>query len=198
MTKQEFLKQLEVGLNGLPQEEIDGRVVFYSEMIDDLIDEGLSEEDAVAKIGSVEEVVAQIVVDNHYSKQSSATPKRKLRAWEIALLIIGAPVWGSLLITAVAVAFSLYASLWAVIVSLWAVFVSLIACALGGAVSGLVIICQGHELPGLAVIAAGIISAGLSIFGFFGCKAVTQYTVLMTKKAVLWVKNRFGKKEAAK
>ena len=198
MTKQEFLKQLEVGLNGLPQEEIDERVVFYSEMIDDLIDEGLSEEDAVAKIGSVEEVVTQIVVDNHYSKQSSATPKRKLRAWEIALLIIGAPVWGSLLITTVAVALSLYASLWAVIVSLWAVFVSLIACSLGGAVYGLVIICQGHALPGLAAIAAGIISAGLSIFGFFGCKAVTNCTVLFTKKTVLWVKSKFGKKGATK
>lgn len=199
MTKQDFLKQLEVGLNGLPQEEIQERVVFYSEMIDDLIDEGLSEEDAVAKIGNVDDVIAQIVVDNHFAKQQTETPqKRKLRAWEIALLIIGAPVWAPLLMTMVAVAFSLYASLWAGIVSLWAGFVSLVACSLGGGVSGVVTMCHGYSLEGLAVVGTAFLCAGLSIFAFFGCKAVTKCIVLLTRRAILWVKNRFTKKEAAK
>ena len=46
MNKQEFLNQLRSGLNGLPHEEIEERVMFYSEMIDDRVEEGLSEEDA--------------------------------------------------------------------------------------------------------------------------------------------------------
>ncbi len=199
MTKQEFLQQLQNGLNELPKAEIDERIAFYSEMIDDLLEEGLSEEDAVAKIGNVDEVVTQIVADNHFVKlsQSGNKPRRKLRAWEIVLLIVGAPVWGSLLIAAIAVAFSIYVSIWAGIVSLWAVFVSLVACVLAGAVGGIIAICQGHSLTGLATIGAGVFCAGLSIFAFFGCLAVTKVTVQLTKKAILWVKNRFTKKEEA-
>lgn len=51
MTKQEFLTQLEENLLGLPQNEIEERIIFYSEMIDDKIEEGYSEEDAVSKTG---------------------------------------------------------------------------------------------------------------------------------------------------
>ena len=42
MTKNEFLEQLRRGLSGLPMEDIDERLNFYSEMIDDRIEEGLS------------------------------------------------------------------------------------------------------------------------------------------------------------
>ncbi len=51
MSKQEFLAQLKDGLSGLPQSDIEERVAFYEEMIDDRIEEGLSEEQAVSEIG---------------------------------------------------------------------------------------------------------------------------------------------------
>ena len=37
MNKQEFLTQLRQGLSGLPQDDIEKRLTFYSEMIDDRI-----------------------------------------------------------------------------------------------------------------------------------------------------------------
>ena len=49
MRKEEFLSQLESGLYGLPQADIDERLSFYAEMIDDRMEEGLGEEEAVAK-----------------------------------------------------------------------------------------------------------------------------------------------------
>ena len=48
MNKQEFLSQLRKGLAGLPQNDIEERLAFYGEMIDDRIEEGLSEEEAVS------------------------------------------------------------------------------------------------------------------------------------------------------
>ena len=57
MLKTEFLEQLRAGLAGLPQEDIDGRVAFYSEMIDDRMEEGLSEEEAVAGAGKISDIV---------------------------------------------------------------------------------------------------------------------------------------------
>ena len=60
MKKQEFLSEIAGRLSGLSMEDIDRSLEFYAEMIDDRIEEGLSEEDAVAAVGSVEEIVTQI------------------------------------------------------------------------------------------------------------------------------------------
>ena len=56
MNKQEFLDRLRKGLSGLPQAEREERLLFYSEMIDDRMEEGLTEEEAVAALGSLEEI----------------------------------------------------------------------------------------------------------------------------------------------
>ena len=139
MGEQEFLVQLRKGLSGLPQEDIEERLMFYSEMIDDRMEEGITEEDAVAAVGTVDEIVKQVVAETPLAKitKERIKPKRRLRAGEIVLLILGSPIWLSLLIAALAVILSLYASLWSVVISLWAVFVSLIGCAFGGVVAGL-------------------------------------------------------------
>ena len=199
MRKQEFLAWLRRCLAGLPQGDIEERVSFYSEMIDDRMEEGCSEEDAIRQIGSVDEVAAQIVADVLLAERAeeTATPKRRLKAWEIVLLALGSPVWLSLLIAAFAVVLSLYISLWAVIVSLWAAFGALIGCALGGVVAGIGFVCGGHSLAGVAMLAAGMVCAGFSIFTFYGCRAATEGAVLLTNKMSLWIKNCFVKKEEA-
>ena len=51
MNKQEFIVALCDRLVGLPEQEVEDRIGFYCEMIDDRIEDGLSEEDAVAAIG---------------------------------------------------------------------------------------------------------------------------------------------------
>ena len=61
MNKQEFLSQLQAGLSGLPECETEERLSFYSEMIDDYTEEGFSEEEAVTQIGSVSDVISQIL-----------------------------------------------------------------------------------------------------------------------------------------
>lgn len=192
MRKQAFLAELRKRLAGLPQEDIEERLSFYNEMIDDRMEEGLSEEAAVSAVGSVEEIVA----DTPAAKKNP-TPKRRLKAWEIVLLVLGSPIWLSLLIAAVAVILSVYVVLWSAIVSLWAVFGSLIGCALGGVAGGVVFICAGYGLSGIAAIAAGLVCGGLAIFAFYGCKAATTGILLLTKKPVRWIKNSFTRKEKA-
>ena len=60
MKKDAFLDLLRRGLDGLPQEELAERLSFYREMIEDRMEEGLSEEAAVAEIGPADQLVAQI------------------------------------------------------------------------------------------------------------------------------------------
>lgn len=199
MTKQEFLSALGKGLSGLPQADIEERLSFYGEMIDDRMEEGLPEEEAVERIGSVEETVSQIISEIPFSKlvKEKVRPKRNWKAWEIVLLILGAPLWAPLLLAAAAVVFSMYIVLWALIVSLWAVFVSLIAAALGGLVCGVAQLTAGNQMQGFALIGAGLFCAGASVFLFFGCKATTVEIARLTKRFALWLKKRFVKKEEA-
>jgi len=95
MTKEEFLAKLQNRLAGLPREDLEERLTFYSEMIDDRLEEGLTEEEAIAEIGSVQEVAAQILADTPLTKLmiERVKPKRSLKVWEILLLVLGAPLW---------------------------------------------------------------------------------------------------------
>ncbi len=197
MNKQAFLAQLRKGLSGLPKDDIDERLTYYGEMIDDRMEDGIPEETAVSEIGDVDGLVAQIIADIPLGKlvKEKITPKKKLRAWEIVLLVLGSPIWLSLLIAALAVIFSLYVVLWSVIVALWAAFVSLAACGLAGIAAGVYFAVSGNALTGLAVIGAGIVCAGLAVFAFFGCKAATKGILSLTKKLAVWLKNCFIKKE---
>lgn len=196
MNKQEFLLNLRESLSGLPQDETEERLSFYSEMIDDRIEDGLSEEDAIIEIGSTEEIVSQIIADIPITKlvKERINRKRKIGAWEIVLLVLGAPIWISLLISLFAVILSLYVSLWSVIISLWAVFVSVIACAIGGIIAGIIFAVFSSNLTGIAMIGAGIVCGGLAIFAFFGCRAASKGMLLLTKRIAIGIKNCFVKK----
>lgn len=199
MNKREFLAKLRARLSGLPADEVEERLGFWSEMIDDRIEEGLSEEDAVAAVGSAEEIAAQIISEIPLVKiaKEKLKPNRKLKAWEIVLLAVGSPIWLSLAIAAIAVMLSLYVSIWAVIVSVWASFGAVVACAFGGVVSGIgMAICATVPI-GLAMVAAGLICAGVSIFLFYGCRAATTGILWLTKKSAFGIKCCFVEKEAA-
>ena len=199
MRKQDFLARLRKGLSGLSQEDIKERLNFYSEMIDDRMEEGLSEEEAVAAVGSVDEIVPQIIADVPFSTlvRKKLKSKRRSGAGTTLLLILGSPVWVPLLIAAFVVGLSLYISLWAVVISLWAVEVSLWACTLGGTASGIIFALNSNVTAGIALIGCGSVCAGLSIFLFYGCKAAARGTVLAAKNTILATKRRLARKEAA-
>lgn len=197
MNKQEFLAALRNGLSGLPQADIEERVEFYSEMIVDRMEEGLSEAEAVSAIGEVEEIVGQTVADIPLAKiaKEKIRPKKRRNAGETVLLVLGSPIWVPLGLAAAIVLAAVYISLWSVVLSLWAGFASLVAGAAGGAVACVVFAVGGSGASGLVMLAAGMVCAGLSVFLFFGCRAATKAMVILPKKTVLWMKNRLMKKE---
>lgn len=195
MTKQEFLKRLRKGIKTLPQNEIDERITFYSELIDDRIEEGFSEADAVNSVGSVDTIISQIISEVPSAKKEKKVQKRKMKAWEIVLLVLGSPIWFSLAVAVISVIFSLYGALWAVIISLWAVFVSFVASSLACIVAGIVGIVLGNYLIGGTVLGAGVALAGLSILAFFVSLTATKIILILSQKTAIGIKNAFTKKE---
>lgn len=200
MSKQEFLAELRKALSGLPQGDVEDRLTFYSEMIDDRMEEGLAEGDAVSEIGTVDEVAAQIVGEIPLTKlvKERVRPKRALRVWEIVLLALGSPLWLSLLAALLSVTFAGYLVVWSVIFCLWAMEAALMGFAFYGAVAAVIHVVQGNGFIGLAALGAGTFCAGLSIFLFFGCKEATKGILLLTKKVALGVKSLFIRKEDVK
>ena len=200
MNKLEFLGGLRKGMQGLPTAEVEERLMFFDDMIEDRMEEGLSEEAAVAEIGTVDEIIAQIVAEIPLAKiaKESFRLKRKLTIAEIVLIVLGSPIWLSLAIAAVAVIVSLYISLWAVIISLWAVFVSLIVCAVDACAAGIMFAYQGNALNTVAMLGVGLVCVGLSVFAFYGCKATTKGAVKLAGKCALLIKNCFIKRGEAK
>ena len=112
MNKQNFLAMLSQQLHGLPEEDIHKSLEYYTEILEDRMEEGMSEEEAVAALGSMEEITDQIFAETSIPKlvKAKVQTNRKLKAWEIVLLILGSPVWLPLLIAVAAVLFSLYAT----------------------------------------------------------------------------------------
>lgn len=200
MNKQEFLAELRKELHGLPQNDIEERLTFYNEMIDDRMEEGLTEDAAVSEIGTVNEVVSQIVTETPLSKivKEKVRPKRTLRVWEIVLLALGSPIWLSLLIAAFAVIFAVYVTAWSVIVALWASELALAVSSIGSILSAVIFAFQVNGIVAIAVLGAGIAFAGLSIFLFFGCKETTKGILFLTKKMILGIKSLFIGKENIK
>ena len=63
MTKSEFLDALRKRLSGLPEKEVESRLNFYSEMIDDRVEDGALEPAAVWHLGDVDEIASEIIAD---------------------------------------------------------------------------------------------------------------------------------------
>lgn len=201
MSKNEFLTELKSKLLKLPEKELLERVNFYSEMIDDLVEDGATEEEAVLKVGSVDEIASQILTDYLAEETTNQTQikinKRKLSWWQITLIVVGSPIAFAIVASIFAVGVSLFASLIAVIVSFWAASVSFAVCAVGGVIMSIVYAVIGDGILLVALLSGGLICAGLAILSYYGNLALTKCFVIAMKKFPKWLKKVFIKKEVA-
>lgn len=61
MTREQFLNDLKAALEGMQEEEREGVLTYYGEMIDDRIEAGMSEEAAVKAMEPVREIAARVL-----------------------------------------------------------------------------------------------------------------------------------------
>ena len=200
MTKQMFTEALRAKLMGLPDKIVEEQIAFLCETIDDRIEEGMSEEDAVCAVGSVEEVANRILTETPLTKivAEKIKPKRRLRWWEITFISVGSPLWLALAVVLFAVVLTIYAVAWSVVAVLWSAFGALAGGAFGGIVAGVTVLCRSFVATGIALMGAGICCAGLSIFLFFGCLETTKGMAYLSKKIFLGIGCLFVGKERAK
>ncbi len=199
MDKQQFLSAVRGQLAGLPQEDLDRALDYFAEMIDDRVEDGMTEESAVAAIGSVDEAVAQILADMPLPRlvRERVRPRRALRAWEIVLLVLGSPVWLPLLAAAAIVFAALYLVLWVLVACAYILDGALAISALGCLAGAVLLLIFSTTAQAVFVLGMGLVCAGLAIAAVFACNAAAAATGRGTKRFALWTKSRLIRKEAA-
>ena len=193
MTKLEFLGTLAQRLNGLPQGDIEKSLDYYREMIDDRMEDGMTEEEAVEALGPIDEIARQIWMDTSLPKLIKSRAKREgdLRVWEILLLVLGAPMWIPLLFAGVVVFLSLYIVLWSLVLVCYAVDFSFAVSALAGVAAIVGTLVTGQILQAVLYLGAVLFCGGCAILLFFGCNQVALAIARASKGLMLWLKARF-------
>ena len=197
MDKKEFLSALEARLAGLPEADRQSSLDFYAEMLDDLTEGGMTEQEAVASLGSVDAIVQEILMDTPLPKliKAKMKPKRRMRAWEIVLIAVGSPVWFPILIALFAVALSLYITLWAVVISLYAADLAFAISAPAGIVAAILLFVQGEAAGGLLFLGAGLVLAGLTVLWLLLCNLTAKGTWQLGKLTLRGIKACFVRKK---
>lgn len=167
MTRDEFLGRLGELLACLPAEQVEETKAFYAEAIADRMEDGMSEEEAVAAMGTPGEVAEATLDDLPAVPRAIARTRRRSTALLWVLAIVGSPVWVPLLAAFVAVALG---------------GVGVVELLL--AVSGVII---GHFPYALASAGVGLGLVGVALFVGAGAwaasKQIARLSALWARKA---------------
>ena len=200
MNKQAFLAALQEQLKGLSQNDMEKSLEYYSEMIDDRVEDEISEEEAVFAMGAPEEIARQILMDLPLPKvvRVKAKPARPLRVWEIVLLVLGSPVWVPLALTAVILFAVCYMVIWVMIFALYAIDFSFAMGALAGFIQGGISLFTLGGTQAAFYFGAGLVSIGVAILLFFAFNILAVKLVHLSRQFILWTKSCFLRKGDSK
>lgn len=199
MKKIEFLEAVRSGIAELPYAEREAYISYYAEMIDDMIEDGMSEDDAVDVIGLPDGIAEQIL--REYYAEHNTEPdsgerehtytepiimaekktRKRMSVLTVILLILGAPVWLPLLLAGGIVLLAVYIVLWSLVISLYAIVLGFglggIALVLGGAVVAV----AGQGMIALLFEGSGLVLIGMAILLVFVSNLVAKCAWFLTK-----------------
>ena len=166
MNRTEYMEAIRAKLKGLSEEDLKKALAFYKEALDDRIEEGMTEEEAIADIGTPEDIAAQIAAEIPLSKliKAKANTSRAPKVWEIVLLVIFFPIWAPILLSLFIVIFSVYLSLWAVVLSLLISSVAIILSGVAGLIASVILIPHVTVFNVIAFLGVSFLILGIGCF----------------------------------
>ena len=192
MDKQAFLSELRSRLSGLPEAELKRWEEYYEEILADSMEDGLSEAEAVAALGSPEDLAAQILMDTPLPQlvRAKVSSRRKLSGWEVVLLVLGSPIWVPLLLTALILLLVLYLLLWILVLVVYIVELALILTVPISIASAAMAMRNRSPVTALFFLGSAVAGAGLAILGFFASKRATWGATKLSKLLLKKIKTR--------
>ena len=123
MNKTDFMLQLNNALHKahVPQNEARDAVQFYAECVDERVEDGATEAEAIEGLGSIDSIVESVVADLPKAARGIGRLDSGNKALKVILLVLTFPVWGSILVSLALVAAALIAVLWSLLAAAAAV-----------------------------------------------------------------------------
>lgn len=171
MNKSKYLKKLYRKLYFFGRDERKSIVDYYSEIIDDAIESGKTEELAVSELESPE------IIARKYRKQRKTeweNAGKKIPTWFWVVLLVGSPVWLALFVSVLAVVIAVVAAVFAVIV--------------GFTVGGIVFVISGIVNMFLD-FSLGLAKLGTGIFVFALGSLIAIGSHILLKKIIKRIKS---------
>jgi len=192
MNRNEFMDAVRQKLKGLSEEDINKALEFYEEAINDRMEDGLTEDQAVSAIGTPDEIAEQILMDTPLPKlvKAKAKPDRGFKVWEIVLLILGFPLWFSLLITAGCLALAVIIVLAVLVITFFIVVFVLGIVGIVLLVVSILALISGGGSTAVLQVGVAILSMGLAVLLFIPAKAFALWLVEMCGRFGKWVKQK--------
>ena len=191
MTKQEFLSELERALGKLPHAEVEQALAFYDEAISDRMEDGLSEAEALAGLGPVDEIAAQIAAETPPIPRAIARANTGSRTLNIVLLAVFSPIWIPVVLALAAAALAVYVAIWAVIAALWAVDAVLALMPFAGLAALASTLGGGMPLPGVFAFGLSLVSSGFGLVASFAVFWASKLLFRATRSFARWIASLF-------
>ena len=187
MTKEDFLNQLKKKIAELPSRDAEKFIDYYSEMIEDRIEDGIPEETAVADLGGVDDVASQILSDISQTEKKQG----RFRVWEIVLIVLGSPVWIMLLLAAVMILIAVYLVIWSLVLAAWSVTFAFAAASVGCLVRSISVLFLPDCFQFMIYLGLALIFGGLSVPMFLGVQKFSLLIVRVSKNIIVGIKSLF-------
>ena len=152
MKRLEFINELGGALSVLPPEEVRPILDYYMEIIADRMEDGLTEEAAIASLGPIDQLAEKLLAEHEAEStdlqpapsEPSPSPEaapaedvpssRRFPGWVLALAIILSPLWLALFCVLIGVEVTVWVTLGSLVVAAGA----MILCGIPGAVIALI------------------------------------------------------------
>ena len=193
MNKQEYLAQLRAALACLPEGEIEESVGFYAEMIDDRVADGMTEEEAVAQLDDPKAAARAIIADLPVVPRTVVRTKQRNRALYWTLVILGSPLWLTLLLAAGMLVLAGLLTIWCLILGLWLLAAGLLAGGPLGIGVCLWALAVGQPAYGVFELGSGLLCFGLGLFCLHGAVAASKTLMQVSRQWIAKAKAPFVK-----
>lgn len=179
MNKTIFLKELGFHLQKMKNTDKDRFISFYDEMISDYMEDGMTEEDAVIKVGTPKMVAEELL--ESYDTVKINMPMTSSRIINIILLILGFPLWGSLVLAGILLLASSYIVIWCLPFTTGVGSIGLFTTSIISIIGSPFI--MANSLPlGIIQLGTGIAAIGFSVL-------LGAATILLSKNFIIITKN---------
>lgn len=191
MNKKEFLESLGRLLKSLGKSEREKSLSYYNEIIDDYMEDGYTEQQAVEQIGNPG-LIAQEILEEQRT-QTKEPMSRGMKGLIAVLLVLGFPVWGSLVLAGFCIVLSAVLLVLSAYIVIWCIPVCTGATSVAGLIlsvvsmGGAAIIIFQNPAAGVIQLGVGMSSAGIFILSGLLTWILGKYFVKVTVRFSKWL-----------